>query len=135
MSEGLPKADIKRVAGIILLAIERQANIQPQRADGGQVAQAKPRARAHLTQARFGFLADPPGIAREGRREMLDALQALNKFREEAYHDPEIDTRIQQYEMAYKMQTSVPELTDFSRESPATLALYGPDVTKQGSFA
>ncbi|MBL8236908.1 MAG: DUF1501 domain-containing protein [Bryobacterales bacterium] len=81
------------------------------------------------------YLADPSGIDREGRREMLDALQALNKIREEAYHDPEIDTRIQQYEMAYKMQTSVPELTDLSKEPASTFALYGEDARKPGTYA
>ncbi|MBI2686221.1 MAG: DUF1501 domain-containing protein [Acidobacteria bacterium] len=81
------------------------------------------------------YLADPAGIEREGRREMLDALQALNKMREEAYHDPEIDTRIQQYEMAYKMQASVPELTDLSKEPASTFALYGEDARKPGTYA
>jgi len=81
------------------------------------------------------YLADPAGIEREGRREMLDALQALNKMREDAYHDPEIDTRIQQYEMAYKMQSSVPELTDLSKEPESTFKLYGEDARKPGSYA
>ena len=81
------------------------------------------------------YLADPAGIEREGRREMLDALQALNKVREEAYHDPEIDTRIQQYEMAFKMQTSVPELTDLSKEPASTFELYGEDARKPGTYA
>ncbi len=81
------------------------------------------------------YLADPAGIEREGRREMLDALQALNKMREEAFHDPEIDTRIQQYEMAYKMQSSVPELTDLSKEPASTFALYGEDARKPGTYA
>lgn len=81
------------------------------------------------------YLANPAGVAREGRREMLDALQALNKIREDAYHDPEIDTRIQQYEMAYKMQASVPELTDLSKEPASTFALYGEDARKPGTYA
>jgi len=66
---------------------------------------------------------------------MLDAVGALNKMREEAYHDPEIDTRVQQYEMAYKMQASVPELTDFSKEPESTFALYGDDARKAGTYA
>ena len=81
------------------------------------------------------YLADPAGIEREGRREMLDALQALNKMREEIYHDPEIDTRIQQYEMAYKMQASVPELTDLTKEPASTFELYGEDARKPGTYA
>jgi len=81
------------------------------------------------------YLADPPGVSRTDRREMLDAVGALNKMREEAYHDPEIDTRVQQYEMAYKMQASVPELTDFSKEPESTFALYGDDARKPGTYA
>lgn len=81
------------------------------------------------------YLADPPGVSRTDRREMLDAVGALNKMREEAYHDPEIDTRVQQYEMAYKMQASVPELTDFSKEPESTFALYGDDARKAGTYA
>ena len=81
------------------------------------------------------YLSNPAGMSREMRRGLLDDLAALNEAKRRDFGDPEIATRIAQYEMAYKMQTSVPELTDFSRESPATLALYGPDVTKQGSFA
>jgi len=66
---------------------------------------------------------------------MLDDLAHLNEIKREDYGDPEIATRIAQYEMAYKMQTSVPELTDLSKESHQTLAMYGPDVKRQGSFA
>jgi len=81
------------------------------------------------------YLADPPGVSRTDRREMLDAVGALNRMREAAYHDPEIDTRIQQYEMAYKMQASVPELTDFSKEPASTFQLYGEDAKKPGTYA
>jgi hypothetical protein len=81
------------------------------------------------------FLSDPPGVAREARREMLDVLGELNQRQFAALGDPEINTRIQQYEMAYRMQSSIPELTDFSDESPATLEMYGPDVHKPGTFA
>ena len=81
------------------------------------------------------YLADPPGVSREGRREMLDAAAALNKIRSEAYHDPEIETRIEQYEMAYRMQTSVPDLTDISKEPESTFELYGPDARRPGTYA
>ena len=60
------------------------------------------------------FLADPPGLSRKTRREMLDAVGKLNAMKAEAYGDPEIETRISQYEMAYRMQTSVPDLMDLS---------------------
>jgi hypothetical protein len=59
----------------------------------------------------------------------------LNQVNLDEYHDPEISTRISQYEMAYKMQTSVPELADLSKESPRTFELYGPDSRKPGTFA
>ena len=81
------------------------------------------------------FLSNPPGIAPATRRRMLDGMAKLNAKQHEAYQDPEIATRIQQYEMAFRMQTSVPELVDVSQESQATLEMYGPDVKKPGSFA
>src|SRR5207247_3942525 len=76
------------------------------------------------------YLSNPPGIKREMRREYLDALGELNQMNLREFGDPEISTRISQYEMAFRMQASVPELTDVSKESAGTLALYGPDATK-----
>jgi hypothetical protein len=81
------------------------------------------------------FLSNPPGIDPATRRRMLDGMAKLNAKQYETYQDPEIATRIQQYEMAFRMQTSVPELVDISQESQATLEMYGPDVKKPGSFA
>jgi hypothetical protein len=81
------------------------------------------------------FLNDPPGLDRGLRRDMLDGLARLNQLRLEQSGDPEIQTRIAQYEMAFRMQTSVPELTDLSREPAAVLDLYGPDARRPGSFA
>ena len=81
------------------------------------------------------FLSNPPGIDSTMRRRMLDGMAKLNAKQHEMYQDPEINTRIQQYEMAFRMQTSVPELVDVSKESQATLDMYGPDVKKPGSFA
>jgi hypothetical protein len=81
------------------------------------------------------YLSDPPGIDRARRRAMLDDLAALNQHRLGAVGDPEIATRIQQYEMAFRMQASIPELTDLSGETEATMAMYGPDVHRKGSFA
>ena len=81
------------------------------------------------------YLSDPPGVKRETRRDMLDALAALNRKTLEEYGDPEVATRIAQYEMAYRMQTSVPELMDLSGETRETLDLYGPEVTTPGTFA
>lgn len=81
------------------------------------------------------FLSNPPGVTPESRRHLLDGLAKLNARQYRHFADPEINTRIAQYEMTFRMQTSVPELVDFSGESAATLALYGPDVKKPGSFA
>lgn len=81
------------------------------------------------------YLPDPPGVSRQDRRRMLDSLERLNQHRFEQIGDPEIVTRISQYEMAFRMQQSVPELADFSDESAETLAMYGPEVNKPGTFA
>ena len=81
------------------------------------------------------FLENPNGVDATTRRAMLDALGGFNQLNHERYGDPETLTRIAQYEMAFRMQTSVPELTDIRDESPATLELYGPDVKTPGSFA
>lgn len=78
---------------------------------------------------------NPPGVPMEVRRSTLDGLRQLNEMNYRLVGDPETHTRIQQYELAYRMQSSVPELTDLSRESEATLELYGEDVKKAGSFA
>jgi hypothetical protein len=71
------------------------------------------------------FVSDPKGMTREGRRRSLDALNDLNHLRLEEHGDPETLTRIQQYELAFRMQVSVPEVMDISRESPETIAEYG----------
>jgi hypothetical protein len=81
------------------------------------------------------YLNNPEGVSREQRREWLDDLAALNELKLQQYGDPEIATRIAQYEMAFRMQASVPELTDLSGESQHTLEMYGPQVTEPGSFA
>ncbi len=81
------------------------------------------------------FLQNPNGVQREDRRAVLDALGDLNQRNYERFADPETLTRIAQYEMAFRMQASVPDLADFKKEDPATLAMYGPDVEKPGSFA
>jgi hypothetical protein len=81
------------------------------------------------------YLNDPEGITRERRRLMLDGLAELNHQQFAVSGDPEIETRIAQYEMAYRMQRSVPELMDLSGESAALRESYGPDVDEPGSFA
>ncbi len=81
------------------------------------------------------FLSNPSGIDSASRRRTLDALSKLNSRHFEAVGDPEIETRIAQYEMAFRMQTSVPELIDLSKEPQHILDMYGPEVLKPGSFA
>jgi hypothetical protein len=81
------------------------------------------------------YLADPPGIDPPRRRRMLDRLAELNELHHAEMGDPETRTRIAQYEMAYRMQTSVPELMDLSGEDEATYELYGEDARKPGTFA
>jgi hypothetical protein len=81
------------------------------------------------------YLSNPPGVSSDRRRKMLDALGQLNQKKFEQVGDPEIVSRIAQYEMAFRMQTSVPELADISSEPKAVLDMYGPDVTQPGSFA
>lgn len=81
------------------------------------------------------YLKDAPGIERETRRHMLDGLARLNQESLELIGDPNIQTRIQQYEMAFRMQASVPELTDLSSEPESSFELYGEDSRKPGTFA
>src|SRR6266404_321202 len=81
------------------------------------------------------YLNDPPGVDKETRRDMLDALAELNATEHKRMGDPEINTRIAQYEMAFRMQSSIPDLTNISGESKATLDLYGPEATMPGTFS
>ena len=81
------------------------------------------------------YLSNPEGFSREDRRHYLDDLAALNRLRHEEYRDPEIASRIEQYEMAYRMQTSVPELTDLSTEPERVFEMYGPQSRQPGTFA
>lgn len=81
------------------------------------------------------YLNDPPGVDRRARRAMLDDLAALNGLRLEATGDPEIETRLAQYEMAFRMQAAVPELVDLSDEPERTFERYGPDSRRPGTYA
>lgn len=81
------------------------------------------------------FINDPNGMDRTKRRRMLDNLSALNQLSYEKFGDPEISTKIRQYEMAYRMQTAVPEVMDVSKESDDIIKLYGPDCLVPGTFA
>ncbi len=81
------------------------------------------------------YLSDPKGLPKDLRRRMLDDVAQLNEVRYGQFQDPEIQTRIAQYEMAFRMQTSVPELTDLSKEPACTFDLYGEDARKPGTYA
>ncbi len=81
------------------------------------------------------YMSDPDGPCGSGRRALLDKLNALNRLQFEKELDPEIESRISQYEMAYRMQSSVPDVTDLSKEPESTYELYGPDSRKPGTFA
>lgn len=81
------------------------------------------------------FLSDAPGITRARRRAMLDDLASLNQIKLDEYRDPEIRARIDQYEMAFRMQASVPELADLSNEPASVFDHYGPESRKPGSYA
>jgi hypothetical protein len=81
------------------------------------------------------YINNPPGVPADVRRDTLDGLRALNELNYRQVGDPETHTRIQQYELAFRMQSSVPQLTDLSGESESTLAMYGDAVRKPGTFA
>jgi hypothetical protein len=80
-------------------------------------------------------LSNPPGVDSAARRHMLDDLSALNHLKLDAFGDPEIATRIAQYELAYRMQASVPELTNVAEESAHTFEMYGPESRTPGTYA
>jgi hypothetical protein len=81
------------------------------------------------------YINDPPGVPREVRRQTLDGIKALNELNYDALHDPQTATRIQQYELAYRMQSSVPELTDLASEPESVYQLYGDAAKEPGTFA
>jgi hypothetical protein len=81
------------------------------------------------------YLNNPPGIDNASRRRMLDGLSKLNHMTAQSFGDPEINTRIAQYEMAYRMQSSVPDLMDLSKEPATTFEMYGPESRKPGTYA
>jgi Protein of unknown function (DUF1501) len=81
------------------------------------------------------YLSNPAGVDGDTRRDMLDAAGKLNRMRLQEFGDPEIETRITQYEMAFRMQTSVPDLLDFSKEPQHIFDLYGPDARRPGTYA
>jgi hypothetical protein len=88
----------------------------------------------HSTGDPVHYVTNPPGISRDRQEHLVDAIRDLNRLRAGETHDPEIDSRISQYELAFRMQMSIPELMDISDESPETLQMYGA-VPGDGTFA
>jgi hypothetical protein len=87
------------------------------------------------TGAPVPYLNNPAGVSGKARRSLLDRIAELNQAHHSEFGDPEIETRISQYEMAFRMQTSVPELLDFKKEPDDVIKRYGPDVQQRGTFA
>ena len=81
------------------------------------------------------YLKDPESMSRSERRKMIDQIAALNELNLKEFNDPEIAAKVQQYEMAYRMQTAVPEMTDVSKEPESIIKLYGPDCLVPGTYA
>ena len=81
------------------------------------------------------YLNNPDGIDKDERRKMLDNITALNEESYREFGDPEINTKVQQYELAYRMQTAVPEITDLSKEPESIIKLYGPECLIPGTYA
>ena len=89
----------------------------------------------HSTGDPVLYISNPKGVDKKGQGAVIDAVNSINRLRNKTVADPEIDTRISQYEMAFRMQASVPELTDLADEPEHVIKLYGDDVKKPGSFA
>ncbi|MBK7936104.1 MAG: DUF1501 domain-containing protein [Lewinellaceae bacterium] len=137
LSYGLGSENANLPAYIVLLS-RGQGNIQPlaSRVWGSAFLPSVHQG----VQFRMGkdpvlYLRDPEGMDSISRRAMLDKIADLNRLHLEEFGDPEINTRISQYEMAYRMQTSVPELLDLSDEPESTFRLYGTDAMMPGTFA
>ncbi len=81
------------------------------------------------------YLANPEGVTQHGRRSLLDTFKVLNSLQYKKEMDPEIESRVAQYEMAYRMQSSVPDVTDLSKEPESVFTLYGEDARRPGTFA
>lgn len=81
------------------------------------------------------YLKDPDSMSRSERRKMIDQIAAMNDLSMQQFNDPEISAKVKQYEMAYRMQTAVPEMTDISKEPESIIKLYGPDCLVPGTYA
>jgi hypothetical protein len=137
MSYGLGSENKNLPAYCVLLS-RGQGNIQPLASrlwGNGFLSSIHQGVQLRSGQEPVLYLQDPEGMDSVSRRKMLDRIAQLNHLQETEFGDPEITTRIAQYEMAYRMQTSVPGVMDFSNESESTYKLYGADSLKPGTFA
>jgi hypothetical protein len=131
-------AETQDLPGFIVLTSQGKIGLQPISARQWSSGVLPSRFQGIQFQSRgdaVHYIGNPDGVCQSTQRQVVEEIQRLNGFLAEAQPDPEIATRIAQYEMAFKMQASVPELTDFSREPPSMLELYGIERAGDGSFA
>src|SRR5437660_12052013 len=131
-------AETDDLAGFIVLTPRGRSRLQPVSAREWASGFLPSRFQGILLQSRgdaVHYVGNPEGVCQSTQRQVLEEINRLNGMLAEERLDPEIQTRISQYELAFRMQSSVPELTDFSKESKATLELYGMKEPGDGSFA
>ena len=131
-------ADTDNLPGFIVLTSRGRSGLQPVSARQWSSGFLPSRFQGILFQSRgdaVHYVGNPEGVCQSTQRQVLEEINRLNGILAEERLDPEIQTRISQYELAFRMQSSVPELTDFSKESKATLELYGMKEPGDGSFA
>ncbi len=131
-------ADTDNLPGFIVLTSRGRSGLQPVSARQWSSGFLPSRFQGILFQSRgdaVHYVGNPEGVCQSTQRQVLEEINRLNGMLAEERLDPEIQTRISQYELAFRMQSSVPELTDFSKESKATLELYGMKEPGDGSFA
>ena len=131
-------ADVDDLPGFIVLSSIKGRNPQPiasRQWHSGPLPSRFQGVEFHAAGDPVHYLSNPPGVSPGRQRDVFDAIAALNRQRQARVSNPEIETRLSQYELAFRMQTSVPELMDLSSEPPRALDLYGPDVHKPGTFA
>ena len=131
-------AETEDLPGFIVLTSRGKSGLQPVSARQWSSGFLPSRFQGILFQSRgeaVHYVGNPPGVCQSTQRQVLEEINRLNGLLAEERLDPEIQTRISQYELAFRMQSSVPELTDFSKESKSTLELYGLKEPGDGSFA
>jgi hypothetical protein len=131
-------AETENLPGFVVLTSAGRSGVQPVSASQWASGFLPSKYQGIQLQTRgdaVHYVGSPEGICQSTQRQVIEEIQRLNGLLAEDRYDPEIQTRISQYEMAFRMQTSVPELTDFSQETKATLEMYGVKQPGDGSFA